>query len=371
LGQALTILLGETNCVRAIEPILQIEGSFSLIEASGRETHWSDFSLILSGKQFRVSNVYFNGETLINGSDGTNSYFVNKMTKSKQVITNWWEWGRVSAGQFPQNDLVAGQLCWIAFASSHYFEARTNFGLPLESFQQNATFLHCDAMLSTNQPRLPLSIKWYGSNFFYLHAKNESKKVRLPYTNGYLAGDYFVSSVTNFASFAFPLSFAFEIFIPTFMGTDVSNRDVTDVRLVQVLKGSVHAIKPLENIIKDFRPQLGLRAQIADFRIPSTTNGIYFQITRLNGKWPEPTDSDFARTFGVARMAINPKASPVLHKFPKIIVVSLMISSFLVFIMITKITTNKQKPMKGKEKWTPSFGQENAEIKLDSQALLH
>ena len=42
----------------------------------------------------------------------------------------------------------------------------------------------------------------------------------------------------------------------------------------------------------DFRPELGARAQITDFRIPAGTNGNYRSITRLNGKWPEPSDAD-------------------------------------------------------------------------------
>ena len=74
---------------------------------------------------------------------GTNTYFVNKMANGFKMSTNVWEWGSVSPGQFPANDLTAGQLCWLAFASPKYL---TNGGgpLPLEAFQQNGNDLHYD-----------------------------------------------------------------------------------------------------------------------------------------------------------------------------------------------------------------------------------
>jgi len=301
----LGILFAGFGYMFAGEPTIQIEGTFSMIAPAGKETHFTDFTLLLSGNRYQVSDHYFNGELLVGGSDGTNSYFVNKMTKAKNVITNWWEWGSVSAGQFPSKDLTPGQLCWLAFASSDYFRTQTNSTLPLEAFQQNAEFLQNNLMLSTNQPRLPLSIKWYGTNFWYLRTTNIADRITMQYTNGFLAGEYIVTSKTNFESFEFPLSFDLDVFIPIFNN---KNMQTEDVALVQILRGRINSIKQVKEII-DFRPALGSRAQIADFRIPSATNGNYLRITRLNGKWPEPGDVDFARTLEVARL-INITASP-------------------------------------------------------------
>jgi len=333
------LLLGFGN-LYAIEPTLQIDGTFSMVYPSGKEIHLTDFTVFVSGNKHRVSDHYFNGELLVNGSDGTNSYFVNKMSKAKQVITNWWEWGSVSAGQFPANDLTPGQLCWLAFASSDYFTTQTNSAMPLEAFQQNAEFLHYNLILSTNQSRLPLSIKWYGSNFWYLRTTNANNRVSLPYTNGFLAGDYFVTSTTNFESLELPSSFEFDVFIPTFMGKNIPNKDTKDVTLAQILRGRVNSIKLLEKI-DDFRPELGSRAQIADFRIPSATNGNYLRITRFNGKWPEPDDPDFARTLNVARLTNNSVATPTSNRFAKLVVIFVMVSSLVALLLIVKQTQKK------------------------------
>lgn len=271
-----------------ITSTLQIDGTFSRIDRSGKETHWTDFTVCVSGAKYRISDRYFNGELLMNGSDGTNSYFVNKMTKAKQMITNWWEWGSVSTGQYPEKDLSPGQLCWLAFASFNYFVTNTPATLPLEAFQQNAEFLRYDVTLSTNQPHLPRLIKWDGSNYWYLTTTNASDRVSTPYINGFLAGEYIMTSTTNFESLEFPLSFDLNVFIPSFVGKDLPSNDVTRV---ETLRGRVNSIKPLGNI-DDFRPELGARAQIVDFRIPAGTNGDYRLITRLNGQWPEPSDAD-------------------------------------------------------------------------------
>ncbi len=341
----LGILLADSGYLYANQPTLQIDGTFSSIDPTGKETHWTDFTVFVSGDKYRVSNLYFNGELLMNGSDGTNSYFVNKMTKAKQLITNWWEWGSVSAGQFPAKDLTAGQLCWLAFASSDYFITQTNATLPLETFQQNADFLHCDMMLSTNQNHLPYSIKWYGSNFWYLRSTNASDRVSVPYTNGFLAGELTVTSITNFRSLEFPLSFDLDVYIPSFMGIGMPNKNdnkgTKDVTLVEITRGRVNSIKSF-GTIEDFRPELGSRAQIADFRIPSATNGNYLRITRLNGKWPEPGDADFARTLDVARLTKNSTATPPPQKHVKVVVILAMVSSLIAFLFIVrKITNNK------------------------------
>ena len=261
-----------------IAPTLQIEGTLNMIDASGKETVWTGFTVRVSGVKYRVSNRYFNGELLVSGSNGTNSSFVNTMAN---VTTNRWEWGKVSEGQFPSKDLTPGQLCWLAFASAHYFVPNTPVTVPLEAFQENAEFHRCDVTLSPNQPNLPLRIKWYGSN--YWHSAGDSGRP-LAYTNEYLAGTYTVTATTNYQSAELPIRFNLEIFIPSFTGTDHGSEDVT---LAQTLQGHVDSITPAEDI-DDFRPELGARAQILDFRFPAGTNGALRGMTRLNRTWPEP-----------------------------------------------------------------------------------
>ena len=272
MGTSLTATSG-------IKPTLQIEGTFSMIDRSGKETPWTDFRVWVSGEKYRVSNRYFNGELLINGSDGTNSHFVNTMANA---TPNQWEWGRVSAGQFPAKDLAAGQLCWLAFASASYFATNTPVTVPLESFQENAEFLRCDVTFLADQWHLPRLLKWYGSDDWHFSGGN---RMRLGYANGFLAGVYLVTSTTNYQSIELPITFELKTFLPSFSGKDLASEEIT---LVQTLQGRVYSITSSENI-DDFRPELGPRAQILDFRFPAGTNGGLRGNTRLNGTWPEPS----------------------------------------------------------------------------------
>ena len=109
--------------------------------------------------------------------------------------------------------------------------------------------------------------------------------MRLGYANGFLAGVYLVTSTTNYQSIELPITFELKTFLPSFSGKDLASEEIT---LVQTLQGRVYSITSSENI-DDFRPELGPRAQILDFRFPAGTNGGLRGNTRLNGTWPEPS----------------------------------------------------------------------------------
>jgi hypothetical protein len=192
----------------------------------------------------------------------------------------------VTAGRFPKKDLTPGQLCWLAFAASDYFQTNSHAALPLEGFQENASDLRCNVTLSLKRPCLPHLAKWYGSN----HWHSTSGSTRLPYPNGFLAGEYVVTSTTNFESFEFPLSFELKFFLPSFAGTAHSTDDVA---LAQTLRGHVNTIESVGRI-DDLRPELGAAAQIVDFRFPAGTNGELLIIDRLSRRWPEPGDTNLA-----------------------------------------------------------------------------
>ena len=52
------------------ERIVQVGGTLGVADPSGKETHWTDFSVLVSGAEYQISNRYFNGEVLMSGSDG-------------------------------------------------------------------------------------------------------------------------------------------------------------------------------------------------------------------------------------------------------------------------------------------------------------
>ncbi|HWC61615.1 MAG TPA: hypothetical protein VHC44_18125, partial [Verrucomicrobiae bacterium] len=228
---------------------LEIKGTITKIDGTGNETNWTDFTVCVFNEKCQVSNLYFNKELLENGTDGTNAYFLNKMTKAKRLIKDWWEWGSVSAGRFPINGMAPGQLCWLAYGSSGYF-ATNSPAVPMESFQQNAAFLHCEIELSAAQPHLPERIRWYGSNFWYLRANGPGNKESVPYDQGFLAGDYRVTEVTNFQGLHLPAGFEFSVFIPSFFGKKLAPDAVT---LVEILRARISSIKAIP-MLSDFRP---------------------------------------------------------------------------------------------------------------------
>jgi hypothetical protein len=288
-------LADAANSDRAV----QIKGTLCMIAPSGRETKWTDFSVSLSGSKYRIANLFFNGELLMTGSDGTNAYFLNKMATAPP--DRHLEFGRVTAGRFPEKDLTPGQLCWLAFAASDSFRTSCPAVLPLEGFQENANDLRCNVTLSAKRPFLPRSAKWYGSDHWHYASGN----TRLPYPSGFLAGEYLVTSTTNFESFEFPLGFELKFYLPAFTGT-AHLKD--DVALGQTLRGHVITIERIGRI-DDFRPELGPRAQIVDFRLPAVTDGDFMRaqievlagtdrdlliIDRLNRRWPEPGEANLA-----------------------------------------------------------------------------
>ncbi len=274
---------GPLSCAAgATEPTFQIDGTFSMSDRAGKETKWTDFTACVSGSKYRISNCYFNGELLVSGSNGTNSFFLNKMANAPAPRL---EFGKVSGGRFPANDLTPGQLCWLAFGARN-FETNAPSVVPLEGFQENAPYLRCSATLSLKRPYLPRLARWYGSNYWHF----TSGSTPLPYRNGFLAGEYVVTSITNFASLEFPLSFELKFFRPSFTG---AHHPKDDVALAQTLRGRVGSIRSI-GTIDDFRPELGAKAQVVDFRFPAGSNGDLLIIDRQNRKWPEPGDRNLA-----------------------------------------------------------------------------
>jgi hypothetical protein len=285
LGVVLILLILGVPCAlsqtaSSREPTLQIQGAFSMIDRSGKESRWTDFTVSVSGTKYRILNNYFNGELLMAGSDGTNSYYLNKFAN---MLGSAWESGWVSAGQFPAKDETAGQLCWLAFAARNYFVTNTHAALPLEGFQENAEFLRSDVTLSARQPRLPRLVKWYGSNFWH----SASATVPLPYAQGFVAGEFVVTSTTNCESLELPSTLEMKFFIPSFTGSTLAQ---TNVALAQTLRGRVISVKAVGNI-DDFRPKLGAKAQIVDFRFPAGFGRDLLLIDVLNGQWPRPGDT--------------------------------------------------------------------------------
>ena len=319
------------------EPGYHIDGTLSKIDRAGKETPWTHFVVLVSGKQFRISNQYFNGELLENGCDGTNSFFVNKMAVAKRSDSNYWEWASVSAGRFPGKDLTAGQVCWLAFVAYH--SVLTNIhAIPLEGFVQNGESVHYEATPSSAIPQLPRLVKWYGSNSWYAYSPvaNQMMRVRLPYRNGFLAGEYVVTSTTNFESFQLPMSFDLSFFIPFFQQGALAKGqpEAEQVTLVEVLRGRVSSVEPLGDVT-DLRPELGPRVQIDHFKIPSSTNGS-LRITRRNGKWPSEEDTDFRHQADVASMLTNYKAPAYPSRWITAAVVALMLLSLAFLIGVSK-----------------------------------
>src|SRR5664279_2781296 len=317
------------------DPRYQIEGTLTKLDSAGKETPWTHFIVLVSGQQSRISNQYFNAELLENGCDGTNSFFINKMAVAKQSDSNYCEWASVSAGRFPIKDATAGQVCWLAFVGNDAFLTNIRT-LPLEGFLQNGDFLHYEATPLSGPPHLPRLVKWYGSNTWYAYSPRTDKtmSVRLPYTNGFLAGEYVVSSTTNFGPFELPTSFDLSFFMPFFQREALTKDqpEVEQVTLVEVLRGRVSSVTPLEEVA-DLRPALGPRAQIEHFKIPSSTNGT-LRITRRNGKWPSEEDADFRHQVSIANALAYYKVPTHSNKWVTGAVVAFMFVSLAFLIRV-------------------------------------
>lgn len=326
-------------CVVAAAETIEIRGSFSLFRPGMQETHWTDFTVWVSDTSYQVSNYYFNGECLMSGANiPTNSYFLNKMATVGQ---NRWELGNVTIGRFPSADASAGQLCWLAFASTGYFTNKSS-RLPIEAFQQNREYLKYEVQCSTTPPFLPSEIKWYGSNFWFLQTESTNDMIELPYTNGFLAGEYIVNATTNVGSLELPVSFEFSTFIPTFMGNVPRTVDMKDVTLTSVLRCRVTQISTVKRPA-DFRPPLGPRAQITDNRIPILSNKSHLSITRMNGKWPEINDNDFKQKLSIATLSGQQLPSVPNTTIKRILLLVIAISSgMLIVLLISKVKRCKR-----------------------------
>lgn len=323
IGLALLPLTQHVLSADYAEPGYRAEGTFTKVDASGKEMPWTDFAVSVLGEKSQVSNLYFNGELLESGSDGTNSFFLNKMAVTKRGDSNAWEWGSISAGAFPARDLTPGQVCWLAFcAFPHVLSAVKT--LPLEAFQQNAGFLHYQMTPSSGPPYLPQQVRWYGSNYWYLLTTELRSRRRVPYTNGFLAGEYVVTSTTNCGVLQLPLTFDVSVFMPSLQGNVLQKEDVS---LVETLRGRVLNVTAIGRLV-DARPQLGPRAQVEDFRLPRPA-GRHFLLTRLNGKWPEESDPDFRRYVESARIMdrLGTVGGRRSHKFVTGIVILLIVGS--------------------------------------------
>jgi hypothetical protein len=322
-------------CAHCEQPDYQIEGSFTKVERSGKESPWTDFTVYVSGNRCSVSNLYFNGELLMNGSDGTNSFCVNKMAVAKQSDRGSWEWASVTEGLFPVKDLAAGQVCWLAFAA--FDCVLTNIPtLRLEGFPYNEGLLRYEASFSAAPPHLPRSIKWYGPghwNFMYPGGDRVVEK-SLPYTN-FLAAEYAVISTTNLGGFEVPLGFDLSYFMPS-VPADARSTNRTlganEVDLACVLRCRVRRIKAPSGLA-DPRPALGSKVQIEHWRFPVSSNG-FVRLTRLDGKWPEEQDTDFLRQLAAARAlaSYHPQVVPNSRKWAvRIIVVGVIGAPLLVW----------------------------------------
>jgi hypothetical protein len=187
-------------------------------------------------------------------------------------------------------------------------------------------------------------IRWYGSNAFYgyIRAADQTVQPQIltpPYANGFLGGEYVVTSITNLGAFELPVGFDLSFFIPKFAGQMLSVEEVSLVEIVRCRVRTVESVDSSEKVA-DFRPQLGPKAQIEHFKLPLTTNGL-FRLTRLNRKWPEEADQDFRARLGIGRLeASNSQRQVSKRVFQMIMIFSILASSLIVWRVAKK--TQKQ-----------------------------
>lgn len=263
----------------------EVGGFIQVTDRSGNTSRFCDFWVAVAGPRSLIKVVFLNGESFACGTDGIDSYLLNEMLPAtRRNGGGVSQFADISAGTFPTRALTPVQLVWLAFASGGSLREKGN-ELPLEGFQEAASFTRVQLSFSKLPPHLPESVKWWGPNFRFVG--NQRERQPLPaYPQGYLAGAYSIAATTNFDGNALPLAWKMCFYLPDFQKGAARREEVT---VSQTLTATVTNVSPL-SYNGDFLPALGAQpVQFTEHRLEKRT-GRAQQYPVINGaplrQWP-------------------------------------------------------------------------------------
>lgn len=244
---------------------------------NGKTSLWCRFSVAVSGERSLISTRYFNGESLVCGTDGRDSYFLNEMRTGRLKNPSNPEFGTITTGPFPKKALSPAQLVWLAYASSA-LGSEQNPKLPIGTLHEFRGFATNEVTWSQQAPRLPVHVKWWAPDFKF-NAQNRTNYL-IDYPDGYLAGEFTAASPTNFLGNTLPRSWSYTSFIPkSFAVAAVSGQFAAELRkqvgTTPLSRDDVVAgqtlICTVTNLSRltyegDFLPTLASNVVIADWR---------------------------------------------------------------------------------------------------------
>lgn len=251
---------------------------------SGDSVSECSFRAKFARRQSLISVSYLNGEVIESGTDGTDSYTLNKMAVVRKKNPNQSEFAYITSGVFPEKNLMPAQMIWIAlgfFGGDEELES-----LPLEILRKfPKTACTVDVARAKQIPYPPETVKWFAPDYFMY----ETNKVRLEaYREGWLAAEFSVVGWTNVADLTLPGRFELRTYRPLH-GTSQPispTKPREDVELVSVTSATVDSISEIHNF-SEWLPALSHRVIIQDWRFLNQTHGQPLNYTLYNGRWPK------------------------------------------------------------------------------------
>jgi hypothetical protein len=319
-------LVGTSFFAHGAEAKFAAAGQIKTVLASGANTGGSSFSARFDGARSFVSVHYENGEVIDSGTDGVDSYTVNRMAVARKRDPQTPEFGYVSEATFPARSLLAAQVIWIGLGAF-----RTPNGVeptlwPLEVFEKFPDGAVAMSLKRIEEsPELPYHVRWFGPSYIM------SGKSRMPveqYTNGWLGAELAVKAWTNFNGMRLPVRFELQTYRPKLPGTFEEfqlRRPPEDVELVAATSVLVTNLSMVP-LGPEFLPALGPRVNVRDWRFKDKLGGEAVSYNVGDARWPG-RKNQMLRNLADMRETTSLKPDPAT---PGLIRVVLLVSAIAV-----------------------------------------
>lgn len=261
-------------------PAFKIQGYVDSV-GSRRPRVWN-FEGTFQGSNSLITIHFPETNIIESGTDGLDSYTVNRLTMVPATDTNTSHFGYVTEGPFPEKNFTPAQIVWLAFGSSHYISGGGK-SFPMDVFRDNARAVSATVETLNEVSNLPKNIVWYGPNFFLSEGK--SLTISNTYPEGYLAARFNVLSATNWQSLLLPTQFEFLSYTVKSVTSTISGRD--DVRLVQTLRATVTNLTSTSIESNAWLPRILRTTTIKDWRFKDQTAGSPVSYDVKEGYWPK------------------------------------------------------------------------------------
>ena len=238
------------------------------------------------------------------GTDGTSTFHVfysnDPDPKGLHLPGTVWK------GAHPFHAFDETKVLWLAFSSSKYLDNSEGQTLyppwPLEDERLTKACTWRGERYKAN-PFLPSQIELVAPGYTYADLSLRSRKINLPapFKDGYVTGEYSVSSDTNFHGLQIPLDFQLKRFIPRVYSTNRAQTPTAERSLLQIYHAKVTKVSVPDQT--ELVPPLDRTADIYDYRFADPKlylPGITYTVE--NNLWPVENDARLLLLFETAKM---------------------------------------------------------------------